>query len=84
MYQGGSDITILRTYSVGQTPAPNATLLNIWAPPEGETFPTANREATLTLQRATNNEADSEYLDIYNNYYPPPATNPSTQYGIRI
>lgn len=51
--------------------------------PETGTFPTANREATLTLQRATNDETYAEYLDLYNNYYPGGAS-PSTQYGIRI
>ena len=83
LYEGGSDVTILRTFDVGQSPAPAATLLNIWAPPESGSFPTANRESTLTLQRATNDETCAEYLDLYNNYYPG-GLRPSTQYGIRI
>ena len=88
----GEDITILRTYRNAYyhtvsppDPSPDKyTILTLWAPPETSTFPSPDREATLSLLRAdTQTPQNSEFLDLYNNYYPA-GTNPETQYGIRV
>jgi hypothetical protein len=73
LYRGGLDITILRTYDVGQETPPPSTLLKIWAPSGAVVN---NWEATLALVRGDN---DEEYMDVYNNGY-----SDETQYGIRI
>jgi hypothetical protein len=73
LYRGGLDITILRTYDVGQQTPPPSTLLKIWAPSGAVVN---NREATLALVRGDN---DEEFMDVYNNGY-----SDETQYGIRI
>ncbi len=48
-----------------------SSVLNLWAPPDavGHSFDGKNREATLSLVRAINDETESEFIDIYNQDY---------------
>jgi hypothetical protein len=86
---GGSDedqdVTILRTYRNAAYSEGEYTVLNVLAPPETQTFPSPNREATLSLTRQdASSPANSEFLDLYNEYYPAPASPVIERYGIRI
>lgn len=71
LYTGGSDLLVYRNYSQQYSE------LLIWAPTI--TSITEEREATIALVRALNDESKSEYLDLYNESY-----SSETQYGIRI
>ena len=86
---GGSDpdskdITRLRNWNVGQSNPPVYTILELRAPKVPSGDPT--REATLSLVRVDTNDANLDYLDLYNvrtNESGPPAVDSKTM-GIRV